>query len=262
MRSKQHNRNLVVVRAGTTSLHEDWLDCQERGFDVLVSSYGRQQRSSCDRADFWIHQKGPKFPAVYDLHAAGLFADYDYVWLPDDDLKTSSRTIDGFFSTCRDFSLEIAQPALSAGSYWSHDVTLAVPSSRLRFTNFVEVMCPVFSRAALARCASTFKDAQTAWGLDYAWRKLIHADERSMAVIDEHAVLHTRPVGLHYDKDEAFAELSRNLAAYGVDQNIVVYEQVDLPVADWMFRSLAKGAGLVRGAGLAVKRTLGGGPAA
>lgn len=245
IRGRPRRRNLVVVRAGDNSLHGGWLEGEERQFDLLVSSYGNRERPASDRADYWIRQKGPKFPPLHDLFKAGIFSDYQYVWLPDDDLKTSARTIDGFFEMCRSFSLKIAQPALAPGSYWSHDVTLAVRDSRLRFTNFVEVMCPAFSREALALCASTFEHADTAWGLDYAWRKLIQADQRSMAVIDAHTVLHTRPVGLRYDKDKAFAELARNLAEYGVDQSIVVYKQVGVSLGERLFRGLAKGAGVV-----------------
>jgi hypothetical protein len=57
-------------------------------------------------------------------------------------------------------------------------------------------MAPIFRRAALERCAPTFSESPSGWGLDWLWPVLCRAAGLGrIAVIDATPVRHTRPVG-------------------------------------------------------------------
>jgi Short repeat of unknown function (DUF308) len=49
-----------------------------------------------------IDSKGPKWPALYQLFSLypNLATDYDYIWLPDDDLMASKADINRLFDIC------------------------------------------------------------------------------------------------------------------------------------------------------------------
>ncbi len=188
---------LVIVRAGDTSLHEDWLAGDDaRDWDLLVSYFGddpqRFRRDDVRRLD----AKGPKWPALHALvtEMAEEIGAYDYVWLPDDDLACDKKTINRFFELCRAHDLELAQPALSPDSHLGHAITLRNRSFQLRFTNFVEIMAPCFSARFLRRCAPSFGENLSGWGLDYLWPSWA-TDANRVAIVDAAVIRHTRPVG-------------------------------------------------------------------
>ena len=190
-------RNLVILRAGDTSLHEQWLTgAGERNWDLIVNYFGddaqRYRQDDVRRID----SKGPKWPALHDL-IADLGADvlrYEQVWLPDDDLRATKDGINTLFDIFEKHHLALAQPALTPDSHLGHLITLRNRSFILRFTNFVEIMAPCFSRDFLKEMLPTFNENLSGWGLDFLWPSRI-ADWTRIAIIDAVAVCHTRPVG-------------------------------------------------------------------
>lgn len=225
-----HRRNLVIVRAGDNSVHPGWLNDPHRSFDLFVSDFGSQPDRHADTADYYEHRKGMKWPVLGELLQARpeLVERYDYVWLPDDDLITDTATIDRLFAFARAHQLALAQPALTRNSYYTWPLLLQDARYQLRFTRFIEVMAPVFDRAALRTCLPTFTENASGWGLDSLWPRLL-ADrgEQALAIIDATPVYHSRPVGggelykssgmraaLH-DKHALFAK-------YGLDNRVLV----------------------------------------
>jgi hypothetical protein len=73
-------------------------------------------------------------------------------------------------------------------------VTLANPHFLLRYVNFVESMCPFFTREALATVAPLFTLGLES-GIDLVWCSLLPSPWLKCAVIDATPVTHTRPVG-------------------------------------------------------------------
>lgn len=194
---QQNHRNLVIVRAGDESLHEHWLaGPKERTWDIIVSYFGndpeRYRRPDLVRID----AKGPKWPALYDLvqERKEEILRYNFVWFPDDDLDSDTQTINKMFATCAELELHLAQPSLSRDSYISHPITLVNKSFQVRYTNFVEIMAPLFSRAFLSRCAPTFGENLSGYGLDLLWPTWC-SEPRKIAIIDACTVRHTRPMG-------------------------------------------------------------------
>jgi hypothetical protein len=190
-------KNLVIVRAGDSSLHEEWLQGEgERNWDLIVNYFGddpqRYRKDDVRRID----SKGPKWPALHDL-VQKLGEDafgYDYVWLPDDDLRTTKDGINSLFDIAAKHGLTLSQPALTRDSHLGHLITLRNRSFHLRFTNFVEIMAPCFSRDFLKQALPSFNENLSGWGLDMLWPTKI-ADWTRIAIVDAVTVCHTRPLG-------------------------------------------------------------------
>lgn len=190
--------NLVIVRAGDASLHTAWLE-GGRTWDIIVSYYGDNPDLYRDLGQRRIDAKGPKWPALHQLvrETFDTIATYDCVWFPDDDLVSDATAINRLFEICHEFSLDLAQPSLTLDSIAGHIITLSNRSFRLRFTNFVEIMAPCFSREFLRRCWPSFNANNSGWGLDYLWPTW--AAPGKVAIIDEIAVRHTRARGELYN---------------------------------------------------------------
>lgn len=191
-------RCLVVARVGDSSCHASW--CAPRAartFDVAFDYFGSERGRYAEQCDLYTASGGTKWPALADwLDAHRAIANqYDYVFFPDDDLVAEPAAIEHLFAVAARFGLWLAQPALTPGSHVSHRVTVQQAGSLLRFTNFVEVMAPLFSRDALAICAPTFRLSRSGWGLDFLWPVLLGCPRRSIAVVDVAGVYHSRPVG-------------------------------------------------------------------
>ena len=191
-------KNLVIVRAGDSSLHPDWLRGKaERNWDLVVNYFGAKPPPVPSEDITYIYGKGPKWPALHELISSNpqLTADYDYIWLPDDDLRTDKTNINRLFEICREYNLEVAQPALTWNSYFGHLTTLQCRKYKVRFTNYVEVMAPCFSAAMLQKSLPLFDSNLSGWGLDFIWTKLAQRPESGIAIVDAVSVCHTRPVG-------------------------------------------------------------------
>lgn len=210
-------RHLVVLRAGDSSLHEAWLgQGAPRDFDLFISYYGRQPGRHAEHADHYEHRPGPKWPAIADLlheHAA-LLRPYEVFWFPDDDLAATPEGIDRMFAFFRAYRLCLAQPALTPDSYRTWNTLLQDRRYHLRYTRFVEVMAPIFSRAALQVCAPTFNQSRSGWGLDWVWPQLCsRAGLEGIAIIDATPVRHTRPVGGELYRNHPELDPRRDAAA-------------------------------------------------
>jgi Protein of unknown function (DUF707) len=122
-------------------------------------------------------------------------ADYDWVWLPDDDLSANLPTLNRFFEIVRERKLDLAQPALGQGSYVAHDITVQRPHMKLRYTTFVEIMAPCFSKRALKLCRPYLDATFSSWGINHLFPRLLGYPQRKIAIVDETPVVHTRPPG-------------------------------------------------------------------
>jgi len=205
--------NLVVVPAGPNSLHPYWLEntaVMGRNWDLCVGYYGEDTPSLDGQHEYLAHMpRTKKFRMLYDLfYEDSPLWDYEAIWLPDDDLLTTSRDIGVLFHLFRKFGLDLAQPSLSQGqgSFPNHPITIQRPRNDLRHTAFVEVMCPVFSRRALKICIGTMRDVESGYGLDHLWPALLGYPRSRIGIIDAVSLAHTRPIGATYDIATAIGE--------------------------------------------------------
>lgn len=191
---------LVVLRAGDESLHPQWLvgpSSHRRDWDLHISYFGDLRRPFRNRpGDVTLSfEKGTKSEGTVACleKLGGRIDQYDWIWLPDDDLWVELPTLNRFFEIVAEYDLDLAQPALGAGSYAAHPITVQRPHMKLRFTTFVEIMAPCFSRKAFALCAPYLGATRSSWGLNWLFPKLLGYPPRGIAVVDETPVIHTRP---------------------------------------------------------------------
>ena len=200
---------LALFRAGPNSLHHhavERLDAQN--FDYALSWFGDQPPVHAQGAAFVHMQKGAKWPGLEQTLLAhwDTIQKYRYVWLPDDDLLCTPEDVSRMFAICDDLQLELAQPALTRDSYFTHIVTMQHPEFQLRFTNFVEIMAPVLSTDMLSRVFHTLAGQVSGYGLDGLWPRFSRLGK--VAIIDDTPVKHTRPVGgpnYKFSKDAGLA---------------------------------------------------------
>lgn len=190
--------NLVIVRAGDSSLHPAWLPASGvRDWDLLVSYYDSDPDRFRLPDVMRLDGKGPKWIELHNLLVAQLdmLQRYDYIWLADDDIDCRAQDIDALFAVMKRHNLKLAQPSLSPKGYFTWCITLRNPLTRLRWTNFVENMVPCFHRNVLIECLPMMEGRIAGWGLEWTWTKAAGSDPRQIAIIDEIAVIHTRPAG-------------------------------------------------------------------
>lgn len=112
---------LAVIRCGDNSLHKNWVNDNAQ-FDVILSYFGENIPYSLDNIKYVHHFKGSKWEGLYDLfhNHPELWADYDYIWLPDDDLDSTVENINLFFELMQKYRFDLCQPALTNNSYYSY----------------------------------------------------------------------------------------------------------------------------------------------
>lgn len=194
--AEQPRRNCVISAVGQNSLHRRWIgNAGNRSFDLHLIVYDNSFGRFYNDADYLSYKKGYKLKLVYDyLNEHPEYLEwYDYFFIPDDDILTSSSEIDELFDIMDEYQLKIAQPALRH-SYYTHPLTLRKPLTVLRYVNFVEMMLPCFNREALRCVLETFNANESGWGVEYHWHALVGGGKKDMAVIDVVAMQHTQPV--------------------------------------------------------------------
>jgi hypothetical protein len=134
--------NLVIGVVGDDSIHEEWID---ESHDIFLVYYGndelKKQRYK-KHSDHYDEFKGTKINILYDVYKKHkkIIDKYDYVFVPDDDLSLHGEDIRRLFEITKEYDLWISQPSIIG--YFSIPLTISAPYNILRFTNFVEIMCP------------------------------------------------------------------------------------------------------------------------
>jgi hypothetical protein len=187
---------LVILRAGDSSLHPNWLT-GSKDWDLAISYYGSNQQKAFPEASYVHRFRGGKWDGLYDFFNShpDVLNEYDYFWLPDDDILTDTDTINGLFAGMERYHLELAQPSLTINSYFSSLLTVRCRCFLIRYTSFVEIMVPVIARSLLIKIIPYLKGTQSGFGLDYMWHRLASDPTSKVGILDEISVFHTRPVG-------------------------------------------------------------------
>jgi hypothetical protein len=189
--------NLAIVCAGDNSLHHDmrWF-CDHRSFDLCVVYFGSdaavEKRYEAESTHF-IKRQGPKWQLIRHALKQSFWRQYEYIWMPDDDLSIDVPAINEFFALAKAHRLNLCQPALVDINV-EHRILVQQPGSLLRFTNFVEIMAPCLHREALKHVFRTLDEdrVKSGWGLDLVWPHLLNYNR--VAVVDKTPMIHTRPV--------------------------------------------------------------------
>lgn len=209
-------RNLVVMRAGNAALYPQWKSAEGRSWDLAISFYG-EGRPQWGQ-EYFIPAKGPKWEPIFRWFADNreIIARYDYFWFPDDDIVTTWENVNDFFQICRDYDLQLAQPALTHDSFICHAVTEQDSTCLLRFTMFVEGMVPAFRSDALRLCLPVMEEeSRFGWGHDWVFPMLLGYPPSKIAIVDACPVRHTRPARINTDVSVANHQMAQVVFKYG-----------------------------------------------
>ncbi len=191
----QQRRNLIISPIGDTSVHASWLSQPElRSFDLFLIYYGQREDFGRAEATHYLRRKGFKWELIDHVcrEHADLLDRYENIWCPDNDIRVDTRGANQLFELFERYSLKLAQPAIAAGEV-SYETLRQRPAVVLRYSPYVEVMCPLFTRDALGRCQPTFLECRSGWGLDWVWPR--YFDPHEIGIIDAVGVEHTGPLG-------------------------------------------------------------------
>lgn len=187
-------RCLIVAAVGDQSLHRYWSTNRHGDFDTYLIYYGDGEGYEGE-SKYYRRQKGSKYQLIADTFESSpeLLENYHYLWFPDDDIYMRRPEINKMFAFQRDFQLWLCQPSIMG--FYGLAITLPHFECRLRYTNYVEITCPFFTREALTHCLPTFRENKSGWGIDALWNVKLGHPRNRIAIVDEIVAVHTRPVG-------------------------------------------------------------------
>ncbi|WP_167294675.1 DUF707 domain-containing protein [Pedobacter sp. SG908] len=207
-------KNCIIAAVGRGSLHKTWLHEEHPNIDIHLIVYDDSFEDFQFDTPFIQQAYGSKFKLINDYLTDELIAKYEYFYLPDDDVLIDHANIDLLFQCMKEFRLSAAQPAI-CNEFYSFGHTFKRENSVIRFTNFVEIMQPCFSREALKKVQFTFSETLSGWGIDYHWGVILDFKKYNMAILDIVDSEHTRPVRSNYQ-----AELDNYLLKYNLKKDI------------------------------------------
>ena len=105
-------KNLIMCCAGDDSLHLDWFS-DEKNYDLYIIYYGDNTEISKKyqtNSDFFIQKKGEKLHLIHDILIENInfLESYEYIWIPDCDIKIDVKSINRFFEISKKYSLELS----------------------------------------------------------------------------------------------------------------------------------------------------------
>jgi len=172
--NKNKRKNIVFTSAGdNTDFHTNWLG-DNRNYDVYCVYYGENMdnynkyKSVVDK--IW-QRKGSKFQNFNYIYSLpdNIFSKYDRFFIMDDDIIISTDDINKMFLLSEKYDLWICQPSFTNTSKISHPITLYNPGNIMRYTSFVEVNAPLFSKKALTKFMDKYDPILIGWGIDYLY---------------------------------------------------------------------------------------------
>lgn len=237
-------RVLIVVAAGDKSYHINWKYKTE--IDILVIYYGDSKEmynKYKKKADYIIEMKGAKWEMISNIINNNMidFNNYDYVWFPDDDLDMSDTMIDNMIYYANKYELFLSQPSLEDNGNITNAYNYLLRNEKnqaiLKYTNFVEIMCPLMSKRCFNLLKYTLMDTEIkcGWGLDDVWGDIIikkYKYYNKIAIINDVIIIHTKPPSKPEEgfysilKIDPLAEMRKTLLKYNIKRvDKVIYNR-------------------------------------
>ena len=193
------NRNLVIVRAGDSSLHASYCERGSvvRNWDLHISYFGSKggPLPRGGPGTTWSQDDDRiKWAGVATAISRGLFSldDYDYVALLDDDLIITAADLNRAFDLAREYNLAACQLSLHPDSFFGLSFTLKHPLLKLHYVSRVELMAPILRVDILKRTLPYLPFHTNLWAMDHIIASFAGEQPRSSAVLDAVCALHTR----------------------------------------------------------------------
>lgn len=176
---------LVFTSAGDNANLDMWLD-GHRNFDLCITYYGNKKDHYKELTPFYLQNKDAKFPNLLLWHRnnPGFLQQYAAIMVIDDDVILSCEDINQLFKWQQKMDLWLLQPAFSPKGKVSHITTQHKPGYKLRYTNFVEMTCPIFRTDKLLSFLEVFDPSLKGWGTDYWFTQHLGGTQDRIAIID------------------------------------------------------------------------------
>jgi hypothetical protein len=191
--------NLILINIDSSRDPEKWFQMR-MNYDVGFILYRKDFRFK-DRLkeltdnvwDLSDHNKGKwnNIKNVIVNPSCDYLDKYKTFWFPDPDIECTFK-ISELFDFVNKHNLDICQPSLTRDSISSHGASKHMEHSLYR-KDFVEIMCPCFSRNALVKNMWTFGLTYSGYGIDLIW-----SNENQTFVIDGFQVRHAETP--HFEK--------------------------------------------------------------
>lgn len=181
------SNNLVFTSAGDRSNLCRWLEGR-RDFDLWIVYYGDEAAKFQDLCNFHVSRKGAKFPNLHFCYQRWpeLFARYEAVLVMDDDIVIDATGITRLFEIRREQDLWALQPAFRLSGKVSWGITAVHPTAKLRYTNFIEMACPLIRRDKLDAFMAVYDPELVGYGADWWFLHTLGAQlAHRVAVVDE-----------------------------------------------------------------------------
>lgn len=165
-----------------------------------------------------------KFRAMFTAYAnvGGLRAlrHFDSIMLADDDLLPVGCTISNMFECFHGTGARVGHPALTRDSPHAFPHSLQAQDWHVPYSAvpFCELMCPMFTRAALFDYLPYFGETVHGWGLEQLIAHREHSAGRPIVRLDATPMRHTRPLGGSYNHLVAMAEAREFLKRHGIPE--------------------------------------------
>ena len=178
--------NLVFSSVGDHGNLSSWLRGR-RNFDLWVTYYGESPGRFLEVADYYNERQGSKFQNLSFAYRTWphLLDRYSAILVMDDDLLISGTSISSLFEVRERYDLWALQPAFDPRGKISWPITRVNPYTRLRFTNFIEMACPLFRKDKLDAFMAVYDPDLVGWGCDWWFLDVMGEDLRDrVAVVD------------------------------------------------------------------------------
>jgi len=196
-------KSIVIAPCGnrSTLFKDAWLKQKDiKEFDLCLLFYHEKVDNPelYSIADYFYHLKDYKYHMLYYLldkvHPEWL-EEYDFFYFLDDDIEIDTIQINAMFSLAKAFNASIVQASLTHDSFCSWPMFKKARNSFCRFVGQIEVMAPLFSKAALKKCLVSFPGNKSSWGVDSVWSKILDYPKDKLIIFDCITMRHTQPVG-------------------------------------------------------------------
>lgn len=190
-------KNLLITTIGKLDCIPTWIS-EDRNFDIAFIFYpdkidAETKKKLKSVSDYLFFKTGFKYTVIKKIFAENpQLLTYDYYWMPDDDVNLVKGTVNDLFDLAKIHFIGLGQPStFKSNTSWKflrHKRGYAV-----RYSNFVEVMCPLFSQKSLTNCLDSFSYTKSGWGLDFLWSSLV---TEKIGILDQVIIKHTKEINL------------------------------------------------------------------
>ncbi len=246
---------LLFTSAGeTTILDKYWIE-PTRQYDIFVCYYGDNRDNKLRKyCDYYAERKGSKFQNFHYFWNLDNDTDieknenksikphipiennnnkpkfdiksYDYYFIVDDDIIITTDGINQLFKIINHYNLYIIQPSfIPKYSQISHQITVTQPGLLMRYTNFIEVNTPVFSKETLIKCMAIYDPILVGYGIDYLFLWFLGQNQKDKyAIIDSVKCINPIVQDREINKLESFQTRVEKWNKIAKKYNIKVWE--------------------------------------